>query len=66
MERTRSTIEALVNHITLPPKLPGRQDGNLRVIEPGLIAFLLGALSNLDPNGEHDVLKRSLRTCRAS
>jgi hypothetical protein len=57
-------VEALVNHITLPPRLPGRQDARLDRVEPGFIALLLNAISKLGPSGDHDLLRRSLQSCK--
>lgn len=57
-------MEALANHITLPPQLPGRKDENLSEIGSDFIAFLLGSISKLGPNGEYDILRRGLQAAK--
>jgi hypothetical protein len=63
-------LESLFNHITLPPRLPGRQDTRLDRVKRGLVERLLDAiviLSRLPHNDsadEWESLRRSLETCR--
>jgi hypothetical protein len=47
MERHSKLLESLYNHITLPPKLPGQKDANLRDIEKALTSRLLTAVTTL-------------------
>lgn len=61
---TATRLESLVNHVALPPRLPGRQDGKLNEIESDLIAFLMNAASKVDSGNELGDLRRSLQTCK--
>ncbi|PBP24232.1 hypothetical protein BUE80_DR004858 [Diplocarpon rosae] len=63
-----SLLEDVFNHVALPTKLPGRQDGNLDKIEDALVERMSASLSRLsdsllDPTfGES--LQRSLKVAR--
>ena len=57
-------MEALANHITVPPQLPGKRDPKLSQIESVFIAFLLSSITKLGPNGEYDVLRRALQASK--
>lgn len=57
-----STLEAVVNHLTLPPRLPGQQDSSLVRVEPILVTYLIDATKRLDFDGSLDCLRHSLQT----
>lgn len=57
-------MEALANHITLPPQLPGRKDPKLNQVDAGLLIFLLDSLLKFGPAGQYDVLRRALRSAK--
>ena len=64
MAMCQRLAESLSHHITLPPRLPGSQDENLDQIETGLLDLLLDSIQQLGPNGEHDLLRRCVETCK--
>ncbi|RDL37029.1 Uncharacterized protein BP5553_04462 [Venustampulla echinocandica] len=58
-------LEPLVNHLTLPARLPGQQDSRLYKIEQDLTSLLLDATKELQSAGLLvDSLRQSLQTSR--
>ena len=63
-------LESLVNHIALPPRLPGKADSNLDQIQYALTGYLIDASRTLrdQTNGEFSRQLESIRitlcTCR--
>lgn len=57
-------MEALANHITLPPQLPGRKDPKLNQVDANLVVFVLDSLLKFGPTGQYDVLRRALRSSK--
>ncbi|KAI9833796.1 MAG: hypothetical protein M1819_003531 [Sarea resinae] len=63
-------IESLVNHVALPPRLPGKQDNRIEQIEQALTARLLDAsrilrdLTDDSHRDQWDRLRRILETCK--
>ncbi|KAL2063392.1 hypothetical protein VTL71DRAFT_5197 [Oculimacula yallundae] len=57
-------LEDVFNHVARPPRLPGRQDVNIPMIERGLIDRLHVASSKLISAPEIESLRRSLETAR--
>ena len=57
-------LESLVNHVALPPHLPGQQDGHLNEVEPRMLAFVLNSVGKLNSGNGLDNLRRSLQTCK--
>ena len=67
---TPSIWNSLVNHIALPPRLPGKQDSRLDKLEQALTERLQDAsrsLRDLTSNqfgGDWDCIRRVLLTCK--
>lgn len=65
-------LDLLFNHVVLPPRLPGKQDGPHKDIEHGLITRLLLAsrtvrdLVDRDFRERWESIRRSLETCKAA
>ncbi|KAI9047595.1 hypothetical protein LZ554_008308 [Drepanopeziza brunnea f. sp. 'monogermtubi'] len=60
-------LEAVFNHVSLPPRLPGRQEGNLDRIDRALVERVLDAVARLSPilaNNALEPLRRSLQACK--
>ena len=57
-------LESIVNHVTLPPRLPGQQDGHLNEVEPRMVAFILDSAGKLNSGNDLDNLRRSLQTSK--
>lgn len=67
---SRSLLEAIIAHVLLPPKLPGRQDSVLHQIEKALATYAVQASSTLrdlllrDNSHTHwDSIRSLLQTC---
>lgn len=62
-------LEAVFNHLVLPPKLPGHRDANLTAIEQNILGRLKRAVNTLseltDPEYEASwtLLHKTLRSC---
>lgn len=62
-------MEALYNHLVLPPKLPGKQDNNHDEQPQELIRLVIRSLDTLANGAPHacqdafSVLKQSLKVC---
>lgn len=50
-----STLEHVFNHIVLPPKLPGRQDEDIREVEKSLGFRMLFAVQQFRTHANDDV-----------
>lgn len=67
-----STLELLFNHVALPPRLPGRHDHKIEVIEFALTVRLLNASQELRDltysrfGDQWDSIRRSLQICKAA
>ncbi|KAF7513904.1 hypothetical protein GJ744_006518 [Endocarpon pusillum] len=57
-------LESLVNHVALPPRLPGKEDNNLDQIQYALTGYLIDARGTLrdSSNGEFSREWESVRT----
>jgi hypothetical protein len=72
-ELTSSSVmlDLLFNHIVLPPRLPGKEDGRIEDIEHGLITRVLLAsrtvrdLVDISFRDRWDSIRRSLQACKA-
>ena len=64
-----TALHLLVNHLVLPPQLPGKEDDSLQDIDEALIQGLLNALQSLQTFTPDDsqkwvqVTRHVLRTC---
>lgn len=65
-----STLELLLNHVALPPRLPGKEDHRIEEVECALTARLLNASRELrdlvykDYGDQWDSIHRSLQICK--
>ena len=65
-----SILESLFNHLALPPRLPGKEDNNIDLIEHALLDRLLDVSRTLRdlPNNKFrdqwDCVHFSLQTCK--
>ena len=63
-------LELAFNHVVLPPKLPGKQDGNIEDVEKKLFSLILrGTNAMKSCAGDDDLfiwqdIEKALRTCR--
>lgn len=63
-------LESLFYHVTLPPRLPGKQDHNTEKIEHALASRLLDATRALrdlvdeQSRDQWDCVRRALQSCR--
>ena len=66
-----SELEAVFNHIVLPPRLPSKQDVQLHKVENALTDRLLNASRvlrdhiNVEYDDQWSCIRRSLQTCKA-
>ena len=62
-------LELAFNHVVLPPKLPGKQDGNIEDVEKKLFSLILrGTNAMKSCAGDDDLfiwqdIEKALRTC---
>ena len=65
-----SLLESIINHVALPPKLPGQAEENLNEIEQELVTGLVSAsrvLQDAIPTDDFqrwDSTRRMLQTCK--
>ena len=62
----KALLESLVNHIALPPRLPGQQDGQLNEVEPRMLAFFLSSVAKLNSGNDLDNLRCSLQASKVA
>ena len=66
-----SLLESLVNHVALPPQLPGKRENQIDQIEHALAIRLLDAsrvirdLSKVEFSQQWDDIRRILQTCKS-
>lgn len=67
---SRSVLESVIAHVSLPPKLPGRQESALPQIEKALATYSVRASTSLrdwlvrdDSHSHWDSIRNLLQTC---
>lgn len=65
-----SLLESLVNHITLPPHLPGKEENRIEQVEHALTGYLLDAsrtirdLTNGQLSHQWECIRNILQICK--
>lgn len=71
MSASASLLESLVNHVVLPPRLPGKQSPRLDKIGQSLLDKMIDAtrdmarLPEIQSINTWECLRRSLQTCKS-
>lgn len=71
LEMNPSLLKSLVNHVALPPQLPGKLENKIEQVEHGLTGCVLDAtrtlrdLTNGELSREWDCIRNTLHKCKA-